>query len=104
MSASVCPHCGSPLAPRAVACRECGSDLETGWNRDVDYLSVELPEDDIPNAERGPVFRTVGILCIAALLGGAIVLLGGQPFSVFIAIALAAPIAFGLRKSSGDGG
>ena len=41
-----CPHCGEPIEEDATFCRHCGSDEETGWSPDVDYYSVELPEDD----------------------------------------------------------
>ncbi|MBL8898901.1 MAG: hypothetical protein JNM84_14775 [Planctomycetes bacterium] len=43
-----CAHCGALVPPRARACRECGSDAETGW-RDEEELfleSIELPEFD----------------------------------------------------------
>jgi hypothetical protein len=45
MSDEICPHCGSPVPPRARACKECGSDAETGWlpYEDIAYASVELP-------------------------------------------------------------
>jgi len=41
-----CPFCGEPIEDDATFCRHCGSDAETGWNPDSDYLSLELPEDD----------------------------------------------------------
>jgi uncharacterized membrane protein YvbJ len=41
-----CPHCGEPLEEDASSCPYCGSDSETGWKPDVDYYSLELPEDD----------------------------------------------------------
>jgi hypothetical protein len=41
-----CPHCGEPLEDSAESCPHCGSDFETGWKSDLDYYSVELPEDD----------------------------------------------------------
>jgi len=28
----VCSHCGAPLKRKASFCRECGSDLDTGWS------------------------------------------------------------------------
>lgn len=30
-SRPICPHCGAPLQPGALACPECGSDEFTGW-------------------------------------------------------------------------
>jgi hypothetical protein len=49
-----CPHCGEPLDDDAEFCRHCGSDAETGWKPDVDYYSVEFPEDDAPSSELPP--------------------------------------------------
>ena len=42
----ICPNCGEPIEEDAQACPHCGSDDETGWNPDVEYYSLELPEDD----------------------------------------------------------
>ncbi|HVR75672.1 MAG TPA: zinc ribbon domain-containing protein [Planctomycetota bacterium] len=41
-----CPHCGEPIEEYAESCAHCGSDFETGWKPDVDYFSVDLPEDE----------------------------------------------------------
>jgi len=41
-----CPHCGELIEDDAHACPYCGSDHETGWSPDVEYLSLELPADD----------------------------------------------------------
>jgi len=46
MSEYHCPHCGEPVDENAQACPHCDSDQETGWKGDVDYYSVELPDDD----------------------------------------------------------
>ncbi len=32
-----CPHCGAAVSSDASACRECGSDAETGWSESADY-------------------------------------------------------------------
>ena len=45
----ICPICGEPVDDDARACPHCGSDDETGWNPDADYLSVELPEEEREN-------------------------------------------------------
>ena len=52
-----CPHCGELIEENASFCRHCGSDEETGWNPDADYLSLELPEedDDEPDPEPHPL-------------------------------------------------
>ena len=41
-----CPHCGAEVAEGRLACRECGSDIETGWGdpAELDYQSVDLGE------------------------------------------------------------
>lgn len=38
---AVCPNCGCPLKPGAVACLECGSDENTGWK---DAANSEHPD------------------------------------------------------------
>lgn len=97
MSEDHCPHCGEPLPPRAVACRECGSDFETGWSDDVEARSVELPEEPLSPA-RGPAFRTIALLCVVLLLGGAIVLLGGELWQTLLVVAVGASLVFGVRR------
>ena len=49
-----CPHCGAPVATGRLACPECGSDAGTGWqsSEEIDYQSVELPEDHEPAPAR----------------------------------------------------
>ncbi|OUU23152.1 MAG: hypothetical protein CBC13_06030 [Planctomycetia bacterium TMED53] len=41
-----CPHCGAEVAEGRLACRECGSDFDTGWGdpSEIDYQSVDLGE------------------------------------------------------------
>jgi hypothetical protein len=52
-----CPHCGEPLREGAESCPYCGSDAETGWNPDADYLGLELPDDDfdLHDSRRAPL-------------------------------------------------
>ena len=42
-----CPHCGAEVAEGRLACRECGSDIETGWGdpTEIDYQSVDLGDE-----------------------------------------------------------
>ena len=36
-----CPHCGADVPVGALACRECGSDAETGWSEDADAWNAD---------------------------------------------------------------
>lgn len=77
----ICPHCGSHFKAGRPACPDCGSDASTGWRdpEDLDYLSVELP-DDLQDPVRGgkglgwPARILIGLM-IAAMI--ALVLTGG---------------------------
>ena len=42
-----CPHCGADVTEGRLACRECGSDIETGWGdpQEIDYQSVDLGDE-----------------------------------------------------------
>jgi hypothetical protein len=47
----VCPHCGADVPVGAKACRECGSDDETGWSEHAEVWGAGIPagygdEDD----------------------------------------------------------
>ena len=39
----VCPHCGADVPMKAAACRECGSDNETGWSQDAHVWEAGIP-------------------------------------------------------------
>ena len=39
----VCPHCGHDVPIDALACRECGSDNETGWSEGADVWDAGIP-------------------------------------------------------------
>ncbi len=67
-----CPHCGAPVPKGRLACPECGSDAQTGWqsSEEIDYQSVELPEDLLPQ-QPGPrwlVPLVIGLLVLAFVL------------------------------------
>ena len=40
-----CPVCGNQVRTDAIACRQCGSDAETGWAKDRAYEHV-MPEEE----------------------------------------------------------
>lgn len=72
-----CPHCGASFRAGRPACPECGSDAETGWRpaEEIDYQSVELPEDGAawspdgpaPSARPGSASWLVALLLVAVL-------------------------------------
>ncbi|MDP6930964.1 MAG: hypothetical protein QF412_14795 [Planctomycetota bacterium] len=76
-----CPHCGSRFKASRPACPDCGSDANTGWRdpEDLDYLSVELPDDlhdpTLGGKGLGWPARILITLMIAAMI--ALVLTGG---------------------------
>ena len=106
MNTIPCPHCGHPLSPRAVACRECGSDIETGWSEEIDYYSVELPEEEISSSDNERVRKqTIAILLVVLLVSSSGVLLffGVKNVGVIILIlGLGLPIALGKRPDTPD--
>ena len=70
-----CPHCGADVPAGASVCRECGSDASTGWQsgEEIDYQSLELPDDDEPatrseRAQRSRWYAVVALLAVAALV------------------------------------
>lgn len=106
MNTVPCPHCGSPLSPRAVACRECGSDIETGWSDEIDYYSVELPEDDLVSPDRERVRKqSIAIILVILLASssGILFLMGVKNLGALILIlGLGLPIALGKRPNPPD--
>lgn len=78
----ICPHCGAELPDKAISCKECGSDAETGWAENPGSAQFELPDyDEIVENEFGKkknlsqkISKIVGaaiaiILALAFLLG-----------------------------------
>ena len=71
-----CPHCGSPVLPRSICCKSCGSDFETGWQdpAEIEYSSLELPESssmpESAQANRSEHLRRIGLLTIGVFLIG----------------------------------
>ncbi len=69
MSAFPCAHCGEMIPEDATFCKHCGSDHETGWNPDVDYYSVDLPEQHGDEArEPSPVAKGARLVLVAVLV------------------------------------
>jgi len=74
---AVCPQCGTPLKPNALACPECGSDWQTGWSEGAD-VDWETPDyDEILHKEFGEApqkkpwgkIKTLLVSALALLLG-----------------------------------
>lgn len=73
-----CPNCGAEVAANARACRECGSDANTGWKDgdELDYQSVEIPDGYGVESDASPTHSSwrrrgaalVLLLCALALL------------------------------------
>jgi hypothetical protein len=45
-SSFICPVCGALLPASAKACRDCGSDDNTGWSENSYLDGIDLPFDD----------------------------------------------------------
>lgn len=73
-----CPQCGAWFKAGRISCPECGSSAETGWKsaEEIDYLSVELPEDDVEPTPRDQAKRTIWWLAAALALLAAFVMAG----------------------------
>jgi uncharacterized membrane protein YvbJ len=77
----ICSHCGAEVPPQASACRECGSDAETGWASEEDLGRAAWGEFDRDDYEdviaslpghraegRSPRDRVLLIVAIIALV------------------------------------
>jgi hypothetical protein len=112
----VCPHCGAEVRPGALACRECGSDAETGWGDPdeisslgaltslPDALDPELPAPRPTGGRRG--LRIAGILGLGLAAAGILVWavgwqIGVRAAAVVAVIALA--VSFRITPAPGTG-
>lgn len=77
-----CPNCGESLDDGASFCPHCGSDPETGWNPDVDYYSLELPEPDDDDTAM-PAYPEDPATRLKSLVGPAVVILA---FAIFVSV------------------
>lgn len=95
-----CPHCGEPLPENATFCRYCGSDAETGWDEDVDYHSVELPErewDEEAESSRTSTFTQV--TAWVCLFGAVLFVFRGR-WTVVLLIGIGVAVFLALRSLS----
>lgn len=65
-----CPHCGAQVREGRLACPECGSDADTGWqsSEEIDYQSVELPEETRAADRPSRWLTLVGLLVVLAFV------------------------------------
>lgn len=65
-----CPQCGAFVRRGRASCPECGSDERTGWQEadEIDYQSLELPDEPAAPAPRSTVHRIVLVLVVVALV------------------------------------
>ncbi len=79
----ICPHCGEPIPKKAVHCKHCGSNAETGWAENAETSLWELPDyDEILENEFGPPKKTF-FQKVKAILSGVLVGLLIVVFLVF---------------------
>lgn len=71
----ICPHCGAELPDRAISCKKCGSDAETGWSENPGSAQFELPDyDEIVENEFGAPEKLSRKLSHIAGAAGAVIL------------------------------
>ncbi len=75
-----CPHCGADVPIGSAACKECGSDTDTGWQsqEEIDYQSLDLPEGyaagqeghpgEVFTTRRSPWFYVIAALLVLAMV------------------------------------
>jgi hypothetical protein len=83
----ICPVCGENVPPRALACRECGADHNSGWRLAAgDADGLDLPDGDFDydafvEREFGggrrasglhPVWWITAIVVLGAMIAGAL--------------------------------
>ena len=63
----ICPVCGEDVAPRALACGECGADHNSGWRAEAEVddalgeAADDFSYDDFVRSEFGTSPKPVGI-------------------------------------------
>ncbi len=68
-----CPHCGAEISDKALSCRECGSDAQTGWSEGAETADLEMPDyDEILENEFGSPKRISKM--VSAVIAGIVAL------------------------------
>jgi len=72
-----CPNCGADVAVGSKACRECGSDANTGWQDpgEIEYASVDIPEGWSESGAASAPRRRWWIAVVALVVAIALLLL-----------------------------
>lgn len=66
----VCPHCGAEIPDKAVSCKECGSDVQTGWSEGAENADLEMPDyDEILENEFGSSKKRFSKIATAVIAG-----------------------------------
>ncbi len=66
----VCPHCGAEIPDKAVSCKECGSDAQTGWSEGAENADLEMPDyDEILENEFGSSKKRFSKIATAVIAG-----------------------------------
>lgn len=88
----VCPHCGADVPRTATACPECGSDDQTGWSDEAEYvhlLSYDEGETAVPHnpfSWSRLAMTAVAIIVVVSLLLATTAQLGWSPLLVMFLI------------------
>lgn len=70
----ICPHCGAEIPDKALSCKACGSDAETGWEKGAEHADLELPDyEEILENEFGTTKRKASRV-LSAIVGGILAL------------------------------
>ncbi len=66
----ICPHCGAEISDKALNCKECGSDAQTGWSEGAENADLEMPDyDEILENEFGSSRKRFSKIVTAVIAG-----------------------------------
>ena len=92
-----CPNCHADVPINALACPECGSDRETGWSEEAQYVHL-LPDkgDRETDASRFRTGQKYSMAAIALVVAVAFLVAGGLGWTLYLVpfIALGAGITY----------
>lgn len=98
-----CPNCHADVPINALACPECGSDRETGWSEEAQYVHL-LPDkgDGETDASRSMTGQKYSMAAIALVVAVAFLVAGGLGWILYLVpfIALGAGITYYVNRRS----